>query len=182
MTKNKVKIIQATIEVLNKDPSAKIEAIAEVAEVSRRTLHRHFSTRDDLLKGCASWIMAEVLNDVTDATQTHNQPLEQLKQMFYDDISKGQYFEFCQKFMAHFEDAVIQHKFSQMTQLFNQTLDQAKAQGLIDKALSNDWIQYMWMGIVHGATRALAEGAVAPKAVHALAWQTFAHGLITTNI
>lgn len=178
MTKNKLKIIQATIEVLNKDPSAKIEAIAEVADVSRRTLHRYFSTRDDLLRGCATWLIDEVLNDVSNATKTYQTPLEQLRQMFYDDIDKGQYFEFCQKFMPHFEHTDIQTKFSQMTQLFQQTLDQAKDQGLIDKALSNDWIEYMWMGIVHGATRALAEGAVAPKAVHSLAWQAFTQGLI----
>jgi AcrR family transcriptional regulator len=178
MTKSKLKIIQAAIKVLNKDPSAKIDTIAEVADVSRRTLHRHFSTRDDLLKGCANWLIDEVLNDVSNATKAYQNPLEQLKQMFYDDIDKGQYFEFCQKFMAHFEDSVIQTKFSQMTQLFKQTLDQAKAQGLIDKALSNDWIEYMWMGIVHGATRALAEGAVAPKVVHSLAWQAFTKGFI----
>ncbi|EAY26019.1 TetR/AcrR family transcriptional regulator [Microscilla marina] len=178
MTKNKLNIIQASIIVLNKDPSARIETIADNAGVSRRTLHRYFSTRDDLLAACAAWIMDEVLNDVTNATQTHKQPLERLKQIFKDDISKGQYFEFCQKFVAHFEDKVIQAKFNQMTQLFQGALDQTKAQGIIDKALSNEWIEYMWMGIVHGATRALAEGAVAPKAVHELAWNTFAHGLI----
>lgn len=178
MTKNKLKIIQATIEVLNKDPSAKIETIAEAANVSRRTLHRYFSTRDDLLTGCATWLIDEVLNDVNNATKAHQNPLEQLKQMFYDDIDKGQYFEFCQKFMVHFEHTDIQTKFNQMTQLFRRTLDQAKAQGFIAQALSNGWIEYMWMGIVHGATRALAEGAVAPKAVQSLAWQAFTQGFI----
>ena len=178
MTKSNLKIIAAAIEVLNKDPSTRIDAIAEVAGVSRRTLHRHFSTREDLLKACAAWIMDKILNDVQSATQTHQEPLTQLRQMFDDDLAKGQYFEFCQKFMSYFENATIQRKFNEMGQLFRSTLDQAKAAGLIDPGLSNDWLEYIWMGIVRGANQALAEGAVAPKAVNDLAWRAFAYGMI----
>lgn len=178
MTKNYLIIIKAAIEILNEDPSARIELIAEAAGVSRRTLHRHFNTRENLLEACATWIITEILNDVQIATQAHSEPLAQLRQMFDNDIDKGQYFEFCQKFMKYFEEAAIQEKFEAMTHLFRHTLDKAKATGLIDPSLSNDWLEHVWMGIVNGANRALAQGVVAPKAVHDLAWHAFAHGAV----
>ncbi|MFI6496092.1 TetR/AcrR family transcriptional regulator [Nonomuraea typhae] len=42
-------IVNAAIRHLNKAPAASMAEIAQAAGISRATLHRHFSTRDDLL-------------------------------------------------------------------------------------------------------------------------------------
>ncbi|MEJ7658919.1 MAG: helix-turn-helix domain-containing protein [Hymenobacter sp.] len=42
-------IVEAAIRVFNEDYSAPLEKVAERAGVTRRTLHRHFAGRDELL-------------------------------------------------------------------------------------------------------------------------------------
>lgn len=42
-------ILEAAARVLAEDPAAGLQAVADVAEVSRPTIYRHFSTREDLV-------------------------------------------------------------------------------------------------------------------------------------
>lgn len=46
------RIIDAAIIVFNEDFSAPLEKVAEQADVTRRTLHRYFKHRTQLLKSC----------------------------------------------------------------------------------------------------------------------------------
>lgn len=49
MVSDRTDVLGAAQRLLNRDPSASMSAIAEVAGVSRATLHRHFESRDALL-------------------------------------------------------------------------------------------------------------------------------------
>ncbi|AMM19166.1 hypothetical protein AX769_02250 [Frondihabitans sp. PAMC 28766] len=50
---NREALIQAAANLLNRDPSASLEAIAAEAGLSRRAMYGHFSSRDDLLRALA---------------------------------------------------------------------------------------------------------------------------------
>lgn len=50
---NREALIMAAATLLNRDPSASLEAIAAEAGLSRRAVYGHFSTRDDLLRELA---------------------------------------------------------------------------------------------------------------------------------
>ncbi|MCU1528459.1 MAG: hypothetical protein JWP75_2222 [Frondihabitans sp.] len=50
---NREALILAAATLLNRDPSASLEAIAAEAGLSRRAIYGHFSTRDDLLRELA---------------------------------------------------------------------------------------------------------------------------------
>ena len=43
-------IIEAAFSVFSKNPSAALADVAERAGVGRATLHRHFASRDDLMR------------------------------------------------------------------------------------------------------------------------------------
>ena len=176
--KTKEILIQSAITVLNEDPSSSLEAIAEKANVSRRTLHRYFASRDTMIKICIKHIMEKMLLDVKNAINTYNSPLEQLKKMFEDDIAKGQHFEFCQKFAEEFAEDEVQAEFKNMGYLFYGVLDKLKSKKLIDPQLSNDWLSYVWMGMIRSTSNALHEGVIAPKAANRLGWNAFVNGIV----
>jgi len=48
----KERIIDAAIEVFNEDLSAPLQKVADVAGVTRRTLHRYFKGREELVSVC----------------------------------------------------------------------------------------------------------------------------------
>lgn len=47
--RNREAILDAAVEVLERDPDASVDEIAEEAGVSRATLYRHFRTREDIV-------------------------------------------------------------------------------------------------------------------------------------
>jgi AcrR family transcriptional regulator len=159
-----------------------MDVIAEKAGVSRRTLHRYFSSREHMIKECAETIMSKMLIDVKKVLDTDISAVNQLRQMFEDDVRKGQHYEFCQKFSDHFAEEEIQLAFKEMGELFYGLLDHLKSTGTIDIQLSNEWLSYVWMGMVRSANQALKDGAIAPNKVNELAWNAFSSGVIIQNV
>src|SRR5258706_15288873 len=46
----KAALLDAAVEVLVADPSASLAEVAEAAGIGRTTLHKHYATRDDLMR------------------------------------------------------------------------------------------------------------------------------------
>lgn len=179
--KTKELLIQSAIEVLIGDPSSNLEAIANKAGVNKRTLHRYFGSRDAMIKACGESIMGNILNDVSNAIEKNKTPLDQLHQMFIDDLAKGQHFEFCMKFSSHFKSEELQTQFKEMGVLFNGVLDTLKLNGIFDLRFSNDWLSYLWMGIISSVHKALSDGVIAPKDAADLGWESFIRGASVQN-
>tara|TARA_R110001583_G_scaffold10417_12_gene47953 strand:+ start:11693 stop:12241 length:549 start_codon:yes stop_codon:yes gene_type:complete len=174
----KKKLILSAITILNEDPSSNLDVIAKKADVSRRTLHRYFTSREAMIQACCESIVGSMLADVEEAIKIHTSPLDQLKKMFEDDLAKGQHLEFCQKFTDEFTDEEILVQFRKMGELFNNVLDKLKSKKLIDPTLSNDWLSYVWIGMIRTTNQALTEGVIAPKMANNLGWNAFINGVI----
>lgn len=176
--KTKNILIESAIEALNEDQSCNMDVIADKARVSRRTLHRYFSSREQMIKECVATIMSNMLFDVKRVLETEKTAINQLQQMFEDDIKKGQHFEFCKKFADEFMEEKTKAEFKEMGILFYKLLDKLKSLGIIDVQLSNEWLSYVWMGIVRSTNQALKDGIIAPKKANELAWKAFSSGVV----
>lgn len=176
--KTKSVLIESAIEILSEDPSSNLDHIAVKADVSRRTLHRYFESREVMIRACAQEIMSEILKDVKKASEINGSALDRLRRMLDDDIAKGKQFEFCQKFSEYFKEEHIQKQFKEMGELFYSLLDELKWDDTIDSSLSNEWLSYLWMGIIRSTNQALSEGVIAAKKANDLAWFAFAKGVI----
>lgn len=183
MRENKTRniLIESAITLLVEDPSCNMDVIADKAGVSRRTLHRYFSSREHMIKECAEMIMSEILVDVKKVLKTKVAPIIQLQQMFEDDVKKGSHFEFCQKYAEHFKDEKIQAGYKEMGELFYGLLNELKADGIIDSQLSNEWLSYVWMGMVRSVNQALKDGVIAPKKANELAWNALSIGVVSQD-
>ncbi len=172
-------LIRSAIAVLNEDPSSNLDVIAEKAGVSRRSLHRYFSSRENMIKACAQSIMQRMLADVKTSISLHNAPIDQLRKMFEDDIAKGQHYEFCQKFADQFAESDIQAQFKEMSALFYGVLDKLKSEHVIDIRLDNEWLAYVWMAIVRSTNQAVNDGVIAPRKANELGWNAFVSGVMS---
>ena len=174
-------LIESAIEVLNENASCSMDVVAEKAGVTRRTLHRYFQSREHLIQDCLELIMTNTLTDVEAVIKTNGTPIEQLRQMFYNDVRKGKHFEFFQKFSEHLTESNSHSDMEEMGKLFYKLLDQLKLENVIETTLSNEWITYVWMGMVRSANQALKDGAVAPIKVNELAWNAFSKGMVKNS-
>lgn len=75
-TENREALIAAARLVLNRDPTASLEAIAAEAGLSRRSVYSHFSNRDELVLELVTSGAERVAASLT--TVTHSDPLTQL--------------------------------------------------------------------------------------------------------
>ena len=89
MKGTKEKLIEAAVVALNRDESATIEQIANVAGVTRRTIHRCFNDRNTLVEECKQTMLRVCNLKMTEAYHSSEQPAVQIENMFYAALEVG---------------------------------------------------------------------------------------------
>ncbi|MEM1121294.1 MAG: helix-turn-helix domain-containing protein, partial [Bacteroidota bacterium] len=97
----KSKIIDAAIAVFNEDLSAPLQKIADRADVTRRTLHRYFSDRDELVAVCEREVETSCKKAMISAIKSSDNALTQLENMLYAGINCGAKYSFFNKLHKH---------------------------------------------------------------------------------
>jgi len=175
----RAKLIQAAIDVLQIDQAATTEKIAEVAGVTRRTLHRYFSSKDDLLVAVSAQMVNTCIANVKNAMNASDAPEEQLKLMFYSDIDCGYQYAFIHdvsKDATPF-DKQTQEDFNEMINTFKAVILKVKESAIVSPHVTVGWMEYAYYGLIEGATRALRDGAVAPRDIKKMAWRSYWNGI-----
>jgi AcrR family transcriptional regulator len=88
------KIIDAAISVLNENFSATFEDIAVSCGMNRRTLHRYFKNRNELLEACNKNMMEAWELAAIKACNSSEDPLIQLEHLLYTGIDSGTKYAF----------------------------------------------------------------------------------------
>ena len=170
------RIINAAIEVLSSDYSATTQKIADKAEVSRRTLVRHFESKQDLIRIVAIHIMTDYYNKVKSALNNSNQPKDRLQVLFYGCIDCGSQLGFLKALIDQSElgkDSDLFSDFSDLMTVFNNILEELKKDDIISPHITVGWAEYAFHGLAEGASMALRDGAVASRDIHKMAWNSF---------
>src|SRR5690606_12865728 len=89
MTDTKKRIIESAIRIFNEDLSAPLQKVADNANVTRRTLHRYFKDRNELVAICRQAIESSCKKAMIAAIQSSDSPLIQLERMLYAGIECG---------------------------------------------------------------------------------------------
>jgi len=182
MVDTRQKIIDAAIVVLNDDSSAPLEKVADKAAVTRRTLHRYFKDRNELLAHCASDMQVNCSRAMTDAWASSTNPLIQLEQILYAAVHCGiKYAAFHKLHHAegHRHDQSNKNcaEFDAMYQRFEQLVFRLQGDGFIDKQLTVQWVYTFFMGVVQATVQAEAQGTVAKQSLKQFAWFSFSKGI-----
>lgn len=175
-------IVDAAIFIFNEDLSAPLEKVAEKAGVTRRTLHRYFKDRKELLQSCKEEMQLSCRQAITTAKARSDDPLEQLEYLLYASIDCGVKFAFLHKLHNLHDHA---HDSSNKDCVrFDHTFDKIRAsiellqkQGKISSDLSLDWISIFFPGIVTTAIHSVALRKGDGEQLKKFAWFSFSRGI-----
>ena len=178
MNKTQKKILNAAFEVLAQDFSAPLDKIAEAAGVTRMTLHRHYKSRDALLEA-TGLEMIRLSNQIIDeAVSQHPQPSEQLKSIVMQASQMGERFHFFMHAAEEIEYEIFGPMIQGLDDKMTEIIEALRNEGLISKGMPNAWILHLYGGILTAAWSSMRDGAVAPRDIPTLAWQSFAQGIL----
>lgn len=190
------KIIDAAIYIFNDDLSAPLEVVADKAGVTRRTLHRYFINREQLLAACKTEMDAVCEAAMTKAYNSSTLPVKQLEQMLYAGIDCNHKYAFLNKLHQRGElenaagngplskDVVkkaasshhhlpkdnIKDKWFRIISLLQQ-------QGIVTPDLGHHWIFLLFGSMINATIHARDAGDIAPNDLKKFAWYSFSKGI-----
>ncbi|REC60564.1 TetR/AcrR family transcriptional regulator [Chryseobacterium pennae] len=177
------KIIDAAISVLNENFSATLEDIAVSCGINRRTLHRYFKSRNELLEASHKNMVEAWEQAAIKACDSSEDPLVQLEHLLYAGIDSGTKYAFLIKLNGYGKSSSTAYESKQSAaylkkrnQLFN-TLQELQKQQMIDDQFPLPWIRILFTSVITATIAALRSGDIAQNEVKRLAWYSFSRSI-----
>lgn len=169
-------IIEAAFAVLSKNPSAALSDVAARAGVGRATLHRHFASRDDLVRALALQANQEMDDAVDTACAPAKSYSEAVRLALQALIPLGDRHGFL-ALELFADDADMQAEFARQSRETADLMDAAKREGLFDKAVPTSWIVQAFDHLIYAGWESVSAGETTPDQAADLAWRTLTNGL-----
>lgn len=175
-------IVEAAILVFNEDYSAPLEKVAERAGVTRRTLHRYFTGREELLTCCAREMQRSCREALGQALASSPDPLVQLENMLYAGVDCGAKYAFFNKMHTRSEHHHAPHQaadcaeYDALQARCAAVITRLQAEGIISAHLTAEWVFLLLSGVVKTTIEARAAG-VAGSHLKQFAWFSFSKGI-----
>lgn len=177
-------IVDTAIAVLNENPSATLEIVADKAGVSSRTLYRYFNDREKLIAACKKTLTTTCREAMNAAFEGSDDPLKQLELTLYAAINCGSKFAFFEKLnqiMPKQKAPSSEGNEGQIqSRLFNLIVTLQK-QALITDVLTSVWIYKLFSGMVNTTISAISSGDIALNDVKRFAWISFSQSIGIKN-
>ncbi|MEM7458593.1 MAG: helix-turn-helix domain-containing protein [Pseudomonadota bacterium] len=169
-------IIEAAFAVFSKNPSAALSEIAERAGIGRATLHRHFASRDDLVRALALQANQEMDAAVETACAPAQSYSEAVRLALQALIPLGDRHGFLALELFS-NDADMQAEFARQSRETAELIDAAKREGLFSKAVATSWIVQAFDHLIYAGWESVSAGETTPDQAAELAWRTLTIGL-----
>ncbi|QNL48260.1 TetR/AcrR family transcriptional regulator [Olivibacter sp. SDN3] len=176
------KIIESAILVFNDDLSAPLERVAEKASITRRTLHRYFKDRSELIALCGQHMRKRCSKAMAEALNSSEVPLEQLEQMLYAAVDCGVRYAFFHKLHSreghqHRHENKDCAEYDAMYEQYERVIVKLQDEGTITKHTSVEWIFIFFTSVINATVQAETAGAVAKQHLKQFAWFSFSKGI-----
>ncbi len=169
-------LIEAAFAVFSRDPSASLIQVAERAGVGRATLHRHFSSRDDLILALGRIAIAEMDEAAEAACEGARSYADALKRTLEALIPLGDRHGFLAREPIE-NDPTIRAEFERQLHETRDMVEKAKQEGLFDKSAPTAWIIQAYDHLLYAAWESVRAGDATPMQAADLAWRTLTTGL-----
>lgn len=173
------KIIDTAISVLNENFSAPFEEIAVRCNLNRRTLHRYFKNRNELLEACNKNMMKAWEEAAIKACNSSSDPLAQLENLLYAGIDSGTKYAFLIKLNEiepTYKTKTSKAYLKARADLFD-ALQKLQKDQLIDSQLPLPWIKILFTNSITATITAFRSGDIAPNEIKKLAWSSFSRSI-----
>ncbi|MBP2833453.1 TetR/AcrR family transcriptional regulator [Aquimarina sp. U1-2] len=182
MAETRYRIINAAIETFNTDFSAPLQKVADKANVTRRTLHRYFKDRDELVMVCEQEMETSCKKAMILAIKSSNDSLVQLENMLYAGVDCGAKYSFFYK--LHQKEGHNHNKknkncadYDYIYKRFNEIITDLQNKGIIRMDMPISWIQNLHAGIISSTVNANDDSNLGIEKIKEFAWESFLSGI-----
>lgn len=175
-------IIEAAIVVFNEDLSAPLEKVAERAGTTRRTLHRYFKDRKELMTSCETEMQKACRIANTTAYNASDDPMKRLENMFHAGLNCGTKSAFLNKIHNqhghnHSHSDKNCSRYDDTVSLWKSHLIFMQEHKLISMDLSICWINAFYNSIVSATILLKATHEYDAEQTRKFAWYSFSKGI-----
>ncbi|HKE63025.1 MAG TPA: helix-turn-helix domain-containing protein [Micromonosporaceae bacterium] len=170
----KPSLLDIAAEVLVADPAASLSDVAEAAGIGRTTLHKHYATRDDLLRAVghrAVDLWTRAIDNVADDPEGGLGPLADAM------IAIGPQLGFLWRspILEHMPDLVERWTAVELRALA--LLQRARDRGVVTPDIPDWWLLQTFYSVIYSAWEAVKSGHLAPRDAPDLAVRTLLRGI-----
>lgn len=173
-------IIEAAFALFSKNPGAPLADVAERAGVGRATLHRHFASREDLMRALAKIASKEMDVAVETACADATSYSEVARLALQALIPLGDRHGFL-ALEGFADDPEMLATFEREQQETAEMVEAAKGEGLFDTSVPTSWIVQAYDHLMYAGWESVKAGETTHEQAAALAWRTLIHGLGRTK-
>ncbi|MBS2212890.1 TetR/AcrR family transcriptional regulator [Carboxylicivirga mesophila] len=179
MNDTKTKIITGAIDIFSKNPSASIEEIGASIHLSRRTLHRYFSSKSDLIAEITAYASNFCLHKTKLAVKSSEDPIDQLKTMFYNDIESGSRYRFLYTYRDSMEDLeATSADFQEMMHLFRKLLQTLQNRKQLEPIYTLEWIEKLYFSTINAAIDLIQTKQSNEQEIVKMAWTSYYNSIL----
>ena len=179
MNDTKTKIITAAIKAFSKAPNASMEEIAESINLSRRTLHRYFIGKSELIEEIIDYASSFCLQKTKESIKSSTDPKNQLYTMFLNDIKSGYQFRFLYSYRENYKGMENESSdFKEMMQIFRDLFKKLQTNGLFNSQLTMDWIESLYFSTIDAAINLILEDETRTQEIVEMAWESYFNAII----
>jgi AcrR family transcriptional regulator len=158
--RSRTAILAAAIALLDEQPDASLERIAEAADVTRQTVYAHFSSRDALLNAVLDELTAETVAAI-DALDLEQGPALDNALRLVD--MAWQMFE-RHPLLLHVPPTATQDaRHDPVTERLEHLIRRGQRSGEITRALPAPWLVTALVALGHAAGESVAGGRLTPR-------------------
>ena len=169
-------LLDVAVDVLVADPSASLAEVAAAAGIGRTTLHKHYATRDELLRavGHRALDLWEQVIAAADRSEADDGGLRALTEAM---VPIGPHLAFLWRnpVFDHAED--IGQRWRSVEPQALVVLKRAQARGAIRANVADFWLLQTFYSLVYVAAESVHSGHLAPRDAPALVVDTLLGGL-----
>lgn len=169
-------LIEAAFDILSTDTGASLADIAAAAGVGRATLHRHFASRDDLLRTLTHVAIEEMdaaTNAACDGVETYAEALRLCLEAL---IPLGNRHGFLAR-EPFSEGSELAAEFARMSTQTAEMVDAARREGLFAPTIPTSWIVQAYDHLLYAAWESVRTGDATAAQAAGFAWRTLTKGL-----
>lgn len=170
-------ILGAAARLLVVDRGASMERIADAAGVGRTTLHRHFRSRDVLIRAIALNAMEECEAAIGKARLGEGSPRGAMERLFEALIPVGERYHFLLAEAQLEEDSEISEAEERVSGPIRDLIGRGKEDGTFRADVPSSWVLNAMGALLFAAWEGVRDGDLAPRETPRLVTQTLFSGL-----
>jgi len=177
MLDTKTKIIAAAVKCFQSNKSNSLEKIAEEAGVTRRTLHRYFENRQNLMECCKNEMLESCNKAMNEAYESDNDQIKKVRNMMFAAIEQGANYSFIKRIYENssFSDLESKNEFESdnVKTKWLKIIKDLKKDNRINDELTIPWIFNLFGSIIETTIYTVESGDVAKNDSNKFAWISF---------